>query len=130
MLINLITKGEKSMKNKLSAFIARNEEKMIAATTVATAGATYLAVANTACAAGASAADIADLIAKILGGGATVMGAIRTIAGFVSYANAQDDSNGPEMKKAEGKISSGVILGAVGLVIIGMSSTIAGWMVL
>ena len=118
------------MKNRITAFITKNEEKMLTGATVATVAAAYFVASNTAFAAGASATDIANLVSKILGGGATVLGALRTIAGFISYANAQDDTNGADMKKAEGKISAGVILTAVGLIVIGMSTTIAGWMAL
>ncbi len=118
------------MKNKIRNFIAKHEDKLLAGAAVATVATSYLAISGTAFAAGASASDIASLVSKILGGGATVMGAIRLVTGFVSYASAQDDSNGAEMKKAEGKISAGIILGAVGLVIIGMSGTIATWMTL
>ncbi len=118
------------MKNRIKSFLTKYESKLMSAVTVATVATTYVVVTSTASAAGASASDIAGLVAKILGGGATIMGAIRLVTGFVSYASAQDDSNGAEMKKAEGKISAGVILGAVGLLIIGMSGTIASWMTL
>ncbi len=118
------------MKNRIKSFLTKYESKLMSAVTVVTVATTYVVVTSTASAAGASASDIAGLVAKILGGGATIMGAIRLVTGFVSYASAQDDSNGAEMRKAEGKFSAGVILGAVGLLIIGMSGTIAGWMTL
>lgn len=114
--------------SNIKTFITKNEDKISATAMVATCVATSLITSNTACAAGASADDIANLVTKILGGGATIIGAIRLLTGCVSYANAQDDQSGPDMKKAEGKIAAGVIVGAVGLLIFGMSSQIAGWM--
>ena len=116
------------MKRSIREFLNKNEKKIVNLTAVSTAAVGYAALVNVASAAGASAQDIADLISKILGGAATVMGGIRLVTGFVSYASAQDDSNGAEMKKAEGKITAGIILGAVGILIMTMSGTIAGWM--
>ncbi len=118
------------MKKRVRKFLGKIESQIMRVSSTVTAIILYVAAVNVACAGGASAADIADIICKILGGGATVMGGIRLATGFVSYANAQDDANGAEMKKAEGKITAGLILGAVGLVIIGMKAKIQTWMTL
>ena len=116
------------MKRSIREFLNKSEKMIMHLAFATTAAVGYAALVNVASAAGASADDIAGLITKILGGAATVMGGIRLVTGFVSYANAQDDSNGAEMKKAEGKITAGIILGAVGILVMTMDKQIAGWM--
>lgn len=68
---------------------------------------------------------IAEQIFTWVGAGGTVLGIVILIVGVMQFFSAEDD--GPQKSKAKGQIAAGIGAIAVGAAIMGLASTIAGW---
>ena len=65
---------------------------------------------------------VIDIIGKLI----FVPAAIMSITGIIQYAAAHSDGDGPAQKKAINMLSAGIMLAALGLLLVGAQDTFAG----
>ena len=113
------------LKKKMNA--VANSAKQVAKTSALTLTmAATMILTNGAMAAG-GAQDLMTWVIKALGVLVLVPGLLFGVTGLISYASAHADGDGPAQNKATGKISAGLMLIVLSIVIIAASGTLAGY---